>query len=158
MPAGSVNANFQLRGKCPFGDLAIERRARQTGASKHCLETDDSFGSGHGDYLQLLAVDDAPCEEGSLIETRLSSASSRQFGAIAAQDAKTGAREQYRLSGDLRRGKARKGKLRVEPRRFAPGTQTDDRFAACVCMSSANLLSGGLPAMRSLPHLVRRGQ
>src|SRR3546814_4999922 len=44
MPSGPVNTDFQLCRERPFGDLAIEGRARQPGAREDGPEADNPFG------------------------------------------------------------------------------------------------------------------
>src|SRR5690606_11557290 len=84
MPTGAVDADLLLSRESAFRDLAIDGRARQPGAVEDSLETDNSFGSGHGDYLHHLVVDDAPCKQTSTVEARRSSAASMSLGAIEA--------------------------------------------------------------------------
>src|SRR3546814_9129347 len=102
MPPGTVDAELLLPRKGAFGDLAVNGRARQSGAILDGLHTDNSFGSGHRDYLQHLLVDDAPCEQISTGEPLDSSVPSMPLGAIEASDAKTGDSGQQRINGGLR--------------------------------------------------------
>src|SRR3546814_20630079 len=82
MPPGTVDAELLLPRKGAFGDLAVNGRARQSGAILDGLHTDNSFGSGHRDYLQHLLVDDAPCEQISTGEPLDSSVPSMPLGEI----------------------------------------------------------------------------
>src|SRR3546814_824679 len=84
MPPGTVDAELLLPRKGALGDLAVNGRARQSGAILDGLHTDNSFGSGHRDYLQHLLVDDAPCEQISTGEPLDSSVPSMPLGAIEA--------------------------------------------------------------------------
>src|SRR3546814_18436196 len=99
MPPGTVDAELLLPRKGAFGDLAVNGRARQSGAILDGLHTDNSFGSGHRDYLQHLLVDDAPCEQLSTGEPLDSRVPSMPLGAIEASEAKPGTRgPQHRQS------------------------------------------------------------
>src|SRR3546814_2805522 len=69
MPPGTVDAELLLPRKGAFGDLAVNGRAPQSCAILVGLHTDNSFGSGHRDYLQHLLVDDAPCAQRSVEHT-----------------------------------------------------------------------------------------
>ena len=46
-PASAVNADRYLRRERPFGDLAIDSRARQSGAMKDGFEADDTVWFWH---------------------------------------------------------------------------------------------------------------
>ena len=55
MPTGAMDADPDLCGECPLGDLSIKRGAREPRASQDRLQADYAFGIRHG-VVPLLAA------------------------------------------------------------------------------------------------------
>lgn len=70
VPTCAVDADLDLSWKRTFGDLAVEGRTRQPGASKYGLEADDPIRVGHGAWFHCLVSVKLPWDQKLSVSAR----------------------------------------------------------------------------------------
>lgn len=73
-PARAVDADLDLRRESPFIDLAIEGCTRQSSASEHGLDADNSISVMHGNLLPFCDSQWLPMSRALTIKIRPASA------------------------------------------------------------------------------------